>query len=145
MEINKTATRWWVGVYWNLMICLVNIKFQYAPTQPITRHPTRQPTKNPKLLSFQYGNCSIWSFTTATSAGWNLAKSGSGGGGGEGWAGPGTYPMGRWWWPWAGAGVVRQPKAVSGLGLGHVMAHVHVCVQCLLPVVQKNPGACTKH
>ena len=48
--------------------------------------------------------------------------------------------MGRWWWPWAGAGVLRQPKAESGLGLGHVMAHVHVCAQCLLPVVQKIRG-----
>ena len=117
------------------MICLVNIKFQYAPTQHID-------FATPKLLSFQYGNCSIWNFKTATSAGWNLAKSGSRGGGGEGWAGPGI--MGRWWWPWAGAGVVRQPKAESGLGLAHVMAHVHVCAQSLLPVVQKNRGACTK-
>ena len=52
--------------------------------------------------------------------------------------------MGRWWWPWAGAGVVRQPKADSGLGLGHVMAHVLVCAQCLLPVVQNKSGGMHK-
>ena len=50
--------------------------------------------------------------------------------------------MGRWWWSWAGAGVVRQPKAESGLG--HVMAHVLVCAQCLLPVVQKKSGGMHK-